>query len=219
MNLGQIIPEHEVAERDAVHIAVVPIVASERIGAGCPVGLSPTGEAVNYFRYPTKAVGVADPYLLKDVQKGERFYLFLKPNTITALRHEWTHPAFDLSTPAPNTQSLPSAAARRRAATRAAAPAPLAMQQKIHPTAHAVAEMLTTSAHKQLLMDFANQIDISLDELIDGARDYAQRGEYMSEGEKFESVSIPKGFWEAYQAFTQEVVPAESQDNFFSCSC
>jgi hypothetical protein len=78
--------------RDAIHIAVVPMVASEDLKPGQHVGLI----------FPTVAgpsddpVGIVDPFLMqKPIKKGEMFWLFLYPNTITSLRHVWIHPAFE----------------------------------------------------------------------------------------------------------------------------
>jgi hypothetical protein len=76
--------------RDAIHIAVAPVIATQRLKPGQHVGLVADGQAGSVE--PT--LGIVDPYLDADVKKGERFWLFLYPNTITSLRHEWTHPSF-----------------------------------------------------------------------------------------------------------------------------
>jgi hypothetical protein len=80
-------------ERDAVHVAVIPVVAGAHLQPGQRVRLV-DGRALPV---PTGAtgVGVVDPFLTFDnVRHGERFWLLLYPGTITSLRHEWAHPAF-----------------------------------------------------------------------------------------------------------------------------
>lgn len=77
--------------RDAVHIAVAPVIAGGSLVPGQHVGLNERGEAATH----TAAVlGVVDPFLTMPVEKGKKFWLFLYPNTITSLRHQWTHPLF-----------------------------------------------------------------------------------------------------------------------------
>jgi hypothetical protein len=93
IKLGKII-EGEV-HRDAIHMAIAPVVAGERLAPGQHVGVS--GETAGQS---TVKIGIVDPFLPGPVFKGDRFWLFLYPNTITSLRHEWTHPAFE-ATPSP----------------------------------------------------------------------------------------------------------------------
>jgi len=96
LKIGQIINQPQ--QRDAVHMAIVPMEAGERLQAGLHVGLL-DGKAVitdarRVLRRGLKAVGIVDPFLTVDVQKGDKFWLFLYPGSITSLRHDWTHPAF-----------------------------------------------------------------------------------------------------------------------------
>lgn len=86
LNLGQIIIGPK--SRDATHIAVLPVIAAENLKAGDHVGLSRKGEACRSADF----IGIVDPFLKTKVLQGDKFWLFMYPNTITGLRHEWEHP-------------------------------------------------------------------------------------------------------------------------------
>lgn len=87
LKLGQIINEEQ--QRDAIHIAVAPMTAAEKLFPGQHVSVI----GVEAWASAGTPIGVVDPYLKADVKKGQRFWLFLYPGSITSLRHEWTHPA------------------------------------------------------------------------------------------------------------------------------
>lgn len=87
-SLGKLIDEN--AKRDAIHIAVAPGVAAEQLAPGEHVGILDDGT----FGRSKSPIGIVDPFLTGRIFKGERFWMFLYPNTITSLRHQWTHPAF-----------------------------------------------------------------------------------------------------------------------------
>jgi hypothetical protein len=94
-NLGQLCADD--ARRDAIHIAVAPVVANETLNAGDHVGLTERG----FGTLSEPWVGIVDPFLAAPVERGQRFWLFLYPNTITGLRHVWSHPAFKPTPPPP----------------------------------------------------------------------------------------------------------------------
>ena len=78
------------ASRDAIHIAIAPVIAAESLVPGQHVGLNSEGEALAGAVH----VGVVDPFLKSGPAKGQKFFLCLYPHTVTSLRHEWTHPSF-----------------------------------------------------------------------------------------------------------------------------
>jgi hypothetical protein len=78
------------AERDAVHVAVIPMQASELLKLGQRVGV--IGKRL---AGPVRiATGIVDPFLMTTVQKDEWFWFFLLPGTVTGMRHHWVHPEF-----------------------------------------------------------------------------------------------------------------------------
>jgi hypothetical protein len=80
--------------RDAIHIAIAPVIANTNLDPGEHIGFVPGDKEKVTSTCDTK-IGVVDPFLKQKVVKGQRFYIFLYPKTITSLRHEWVHPAFD----------------------------------------------------------------------------------------------------------------------------
>lgn len=64
-------------KRDAIHVAYIEQVAA--------MNLDP-GEHLEH--------GVVDPFLKRQVLRGETYRLFMFPGTTNDLHHNWSHPAF-----------------------------------------------------------------------------------------------------------------------------
>jgi len=90
MMLGKLAPSD--AKRDAIHVAVVPVVAGCNLLAGDAVYVDKSQTA--HPAGSTNTIGIVDPFLTKSVETGQRFWLFLKPGTVTGMRHSWAHPLF-----------------------------------------------------------------------------------------------------------------------------
>lgn len=96
--------------RDAVHVAIFPAMAAQILAPGDHVGLVPgSAEEVMQPNDVVASIGIVDPFLRQRfVGVGARFFVFLYPQTITGLRHVWTHPAFAAEGEAPKAVEAPS---------------------------------------------------------------------------------------------------------------
>lgn len=93
--IGKILDE--TAERDAIHVAVAPVIAGEDLWPGREVGFVYGSNEVVKSKskdYGMDPIGIVDPFLDGRVEKGQRFFVFLFPGTVTGMRHHWNHPAF-----------------------------------------------------------------------------------------------------------------------------
>jgi len=107
--LGHLITEPgEQNQRDAVHIAVVPVTASFRIRPGERVSVTHGAASDTPYASPSdvNAVGIADPFLTAPIEKGQTFWLFLFQGSVNTLRHEWTHDAFPSVSHAPGAPAI-----------------------------------------------------------------------------------------------------------------
>lgn len=87
--LGTVPPSN--AERDAIHVAVIPMRAAELLRPGQRVGIIRPGVAG-----PSQnVIGIVDPYLTDVVPKDCPFWLALIPGTVQGMRHHWQHSAFE----------------------------------------------------------------------------------------------------------------------------
>lgn len=96
VNLGYF-PD-EKAERDAVHVAVIPLYAGERLSRGSKVKLKYGSVKVAMCaEYNEKdAIGIVDPFLKDyEVPENGRFWCMLFPGSVTGMRHHWAHPSFE----------------------------------------------------------------------------------------------------------------------------
>ena len=85
--------------RDAVHMAIIPVMAGELLISGDHVAIVQRSDRYEAFN-DESPVGIVDPFLTDRlgarlvIGKGERFWLFLYPGSISGLRHYWWHPTF-----------------------------------------------------------------------------------------------------------------------------
>ena len=86
--LGYVISEKEA--RDAIHLAVEPVIAGETLQPGQHIGLTAGKIATSSEPH----LGIVDPFLVQPVRVNERFWLVVYPRQIRSLRHVVEHPLF-----------------------------------------------------------------------------------------------------------------------------
>lgn len=91
LTLGTIIDDTQ--KRDAIHLAVEPVIAGEDLAPGFYVAVT-NGIATKAAPDRSDALGIVDPFIPRVVVKGERFWFVMLPRMVHSLRHVWTHPAF-----------------------------------------------------------------------------------------------------------------------------
>lgn len=84
-------PLDDTAKRDAIHLAVMPAIASSYLNPGQHISVV---NGVAEVAEPGKGLGIVDPFLTRQVRPAERFWFVMYPRTIKSLRHVWSHPAF-----------------------------------------------------------------------------------------------------------------------------
>jgi hypothetical protein len=84
-------PLDEHQKRDAIHLAVEPVIAGERLKPGERITVT---DGIASSADDDDVLGIVDPFLTRAVRKGQRFWFVMLPRTIKSLRHVWAHPAF-----------------------------------------------------------------------------------------------------------------------------
>ena len=87
--------------RDAIHLAVDPVVAGESLQVGAKIGIiagvayrAGTKILVELNEVTVPCHGIVDPFLPRGPRKGESFWFVMKPREVRSLRHVWEHPDF-----------------------------------------------------------------------------------------------------------------------------
>lgn len=178
-------------ERDAIHIAIAPVTATEKLYPGQGIDFA-RHLAPNGVRKSDAPHGIVDPFLTQPVFPGERFWMFMMPGSITSLRHAWTHPAFVNEKP---------------------------LQAEIPAYDDVGPLTVVQERSSRWIRDFADQYDIDYDDLIEAANEYVRSGQYFSRGDLLEGAMVPDEFWPHFENVTCQVVEDGKRGSFFSCSC
>lgn len=246
--IGQFILDGD-RRRDAVHFAVAPVIAEERLTPGQHVGLT-RADSLEYAGPVGRHLGIVDPFLGAPVEARERFWLLLYPNSITSPRHIWSHPEFTAAAAAKQ-------AALTNRAERESFTAALLTDEDDAQTRSAFADWLDekgeheeASRHRQWpaakqwlvelcekyrpargddeeMNEYAESIFISYSELVRVASQAMDEkgGELIpglgsSEGLCDELRGQSREFWTKWSIVTGVPVPAERAENSkFLCAC
>lgn len=69
------------------------------------------------------------------------------------------------------------------------------------------------------IMGMADDKGLTFKELMDAAEAWLLHGEYLCDGGRWESESLPDKFWDHYGTLKEVQVPFADRESFFTCSC
>lgn len=187
-SLGKIIDGS--AQRDAVHIAVAPVVADEVLQPG--QGIAFVANNSDRVRRFWTTIGIVDPFLTDSVQPGQRFFMFLHPGSITSLRHDWTHPAFSQE----GRIHIPAGVSQE--------------ERRLREIAAAIG-----IGYEEMMSGADEWVETSIGSKW-GGEYLVQHG---SENWRDDFRAYVDEFWRLYEVVRGKTVPTEHKESFFSCSC
>ena len=193
------------AQRDAIHVAIAPVRAGAELRPGEHVGLMADGTA-SWGSKPQ--IGIVDPFLGEDahVSRGEWFWLFLYPQTVTSLRHEWTHPAFSAPT-AKYQDTDPVEVASAKA--------------EIERIAKAMGSDGAPLDYPKAIEYYGPNRPMTYHRLMAAAEEFLVSGDLHVQmgSERWRDDFPHERFWKLYEVATGHTVATEKAENFFGCSC
>lgn len=189
--LGTIITDKE--KRDAIHLFVIPMVATQTLKPGQDVGVVPGGAEDS-----DDPVGIVDPFLKMNVKKGQMFWLVIFPRKITSLRHVWSHPAFDdeIESPKFSDSEIGAQNAEKKPLTK-------------------------IEGSERWIQNFSYRAGMNYDRMMSAADRWFDSEDYtnMGENETYKDVwGEFHTFWENYE-IVRGVKVKDKYASFFSCSC
>lgn len=220
LGLGRVITTPQ--QRDATHVAVVPMTLPCAMSPGEHVLIA---NGVPFVVPPGQGHGIIDPFLVHGAQAGDTVWIWMYPGSITSLRHDFTHPALDNQSTPPPTPPLPKPAARPKKQTRRPK-VPLAAPTRPEHISEADAKEAMEQVRRERvgpsedwIKGYADDLGVSYDELMEGARGFVAGGGYMCRGAEFEGVYTADEFWDHYEVATGTTVAPDRKRSFFSCAC
>lgn len=188
--LGELLKGDE--KRDAIHIAIAPVVAGQKLLPGQDIGFINPGDYQTVGTVTIdKCIGIVDPFLETLIFQNDEFYMCLYPETIKSLRHDWTHPAFSENEMlTPDEEHVPW----------------LRYGNAI--------EYFKNMAEKVGITD-TNLIQY-IGDCIDGGECYVEYGSTGLQDTYFRDEDL---FWNNYEIVTNKLVDGTDRNIPFSCSC
>lgn len=203
LGLGKIITGGQEMERDAIHIAVMPMKAGEKLA---PAEWVTLGELDGLAYGDEEGIGIVDPYLDRSVKKGERFWLFLVPGSISSLRHVWTHDVIDGQS------------------ARSIEPQPVDKQAESEKWLRKFIGEADCPSYDKVIAAAIGDHEKNADQKNDPAEcpgyyNSSNDGEYLHFGGRDAHGEIPPEFWDHVEIVTGHRIFDGQRARFFSCSC